>query len=236
MCSSDLQIPVVKTMMGISLMPTDHPLNMGMIGAHGNHCANKALAKSDLLIMVGTRAADRAIVQPDEIQRRMATIDENKLTRLAYMKMVKKAYRNICTHYGEKTRKISSLMRELAQEEKRQNQDIDRMAGLFGEIMAEMMAPKNDEWSGSLRSIGNNLGKFIYILDAYEDIVEDMKKGRFNPLKKRYEDPEAAATVFLSMPATEWFRSATYRFTIKTVTPRFVKSSTSSMPQIKEKK
>jgi acetolactate synthase-1/2/3 large subunit len=47
---------------------------MGMIGAHGNHCANKALAKSDLLIMVGTRAADRAIVQPDEIQRRMATI------------------------------------------------------------------------------------------------------------------------------------------------------------------
>ena len=67
-------IPVVKTMMGISLMPTHHPLNMGMIGAHGNHCANKALAKSDLLIMVGTRAADRAIVQPDEIQRRMATI------------------------------------------------------------------------------------------------------------------------------------------------------------------
>jgi acetolactate synthase-1/2/3 large subunit len=67
-------IPVVKTMMGISLMPTDHPLNLGMIGAHGNHCANKALAKADLLIMVGTRAADRSIVQPDEIQRRMATI------------------------------------------------------------------------------------------------------------------------------------------------------------------
>ena len=67
-------IPVVKTMMGLSVLPTGHPLNMGMIGAHGNHCANKALAKSDLLIMVGTRAADRAIVQPDEIQRRMATI------------------------------------------------------------------------------------------------------------------------------------------------------------------
>ncbi|MCI8870065.1 MAG: biosynthetic-type acetolactate synthase large subunit [Lawsonibacter sp.] len=67
-------IPVVKTMMGISLMPTGHPLNLGMVGAHGNYCANKALAKSDLLIMVGTRAADRAIIEPDEIQRRMATI------------------------------------------------------------------------------------------------------------------------------------------------------------------
>ena len=68
------QIPVVKTMMGLSLMATDHPLNMGMIGAHGNRCANKALAKSDLLIMVGTRAADRAVIDPAEIQRRMATI------------------------------------------------------------------------------------------------------------------------------------------------------------------
>lgn len=67
-------IPVVKTMMGISVLPTDHPLNMGMIGAHGNHCANQALAKSDLLIMVGTRAADRALTNPTDIQNRMATI------------------------------------------------------------------------------------------------------------------------------------------------------------------
>lgn len=67
-------IPVVTTMMGLSLLPTRHPLNIGMIGAHGNVCANKALAKSDLLIMVGTRAADRAILSPGEIQRRMATI------------------------------------------------------------------------------------------------------------------------------------------------------------------
>ena len=66
--------PVVTTMMGLSLLPTDHPLNMGMIGAHGNVCANKALAKSDLLIMIGTRAADRAILSPGEIQRRMSSI------------------------------------------------------------------------------------------------------------------------------------------------------------------
>ena len=67
-------IPVVKTMMGISVIPTDHPLNLGMIGAHGNRCANQALAKADLLIMVGTRAADRAMVNPEDIERRMATI------------------------------------------------------------------------------------------------------------------------------------------------------------------
>ena len=67
-------IPAVTTMMGLSLLPTEHPLNMGMIGAHGNNTANKALVKSDLLIMIGTRVADRAIVSPDEIQKRMANI------------------------------------------------------------------------------------------------------------------------------------------------------------------
>ena len=67
-------IPVITTMMGLSLLPTEHPLNMGMIGAHGNTTANKALVKSDMLIMIGTRAADRAIISPDEIQRRMAVI------------------------------------------------------------------------------------------------------------------------------------------------------------------
>ena len=67
-------IPVVTTMMGLSLLPTEHPLNMGMIGSHGNKCANKALAKSDLLIMLGMRVADRAILQPDEIKRRMPSV------------------------------------------------------------------------------------------------------------------------------------------------------------------
>ena len=67
-------IPVVTTMMGLSLLETNDPFNMGMIGAHGNVCANKALAESDLLIMIGTRAADRAIIAPDEIEKRMPSI------------------------------------------------------------------------------------------------------------------------------------------------------------------
>lgn len=116
--------------------------------------------------------------------------DDRKLTRLAYWKSLKKSYRNISACYGEKIKKIRNLMRELSQEEKRENQDIDYMAGIFGEILGEMMAPKNDEWQSSLKAMGNNLGKFIYLMDAYEDIEEDIKKGRYNPLKKRFESPD----------------------------------------------
>ncbi len=131
--------------------------------------------------------------------------DDRKLTRLVYQRALKKAYRSICVRYGEKTKRISNLMRELAQEEKRQNQDIDHMAGIFGEIMGELMTPKNDEWQGGLRAMGNNLGKFIYLLDAYEDVEEDIKKNRYNPLKKRFEtlDFEEETKMVLTMIMAE---------------------------------
>lgn len=67
-------IPVVTTMMGLGAIPTEHPLYMGMIGSFGTACANKTLGNSDLLILVGARVANRAILAPNEIGRRMKTI------------------------------------------------------------------------------------------------------------------------------------------------------------------
>lgn len=69
-----MHIPVVTTMMGLSILPTEHPLNMGMLGAHGNVYANKAVAKSDLLIMIGCRVADRAILSPEELEKRTSLV------------------------------------------------------------------------------------------------------------------------------------------------------------------
>lgn len=63
------KIPVVSTMMGIGVMPTEHPLYFGMVGNNGKPCANRAMNESDLLIMVGARVADRAVSQPDLITK-----------------------------------------------------------------------------------------------------------------------------------------------------------------------
>lgn len=54
-------------MMGIGVMPTEHPLYFGMVGNNGKPYANRAMNESDLLIMVGARVADRAVSQPDLI-------------------------------------------------------------------------------------------------------------------------------------------------------------------------
>ena len=61
------KIPVVSTMMGISVMPSAHPMYFGMVGNNGKPYANRAMNESDLLIMAGARVADRAVSQPDLI-------------------------------------------------------------------------------------------------------------------------------------------------------------------------
>lgn len=52
-------IPFAWTLMGLSAMPTDHELNMGMLGMHGNYAPNLKTNECDVLIAVGMRFDDR---------------------------------------------------------------------------------------------------------------------------------------------------------------------------------
>lgn len=54
-----IMAPVTTTLMGISSIPTEHPLHVGMLGMHGTKYANYAIQESDLIIAVGARFDDR---------------------------------------------------------------------------------------------------------------------------------------------------------------------------------
>lgn len=62
-----INIPIVSTMMGIGAVPTDHPLYAGMLGMHGKNIANQAISESDLLILIGARVSDRAVLLPANV-------------------------------------------------------------------------------------------------------------------------------------------------------------------------
>jgi acetolactate synthase-1/2/3 large subunit len=53
------QIPVAVTLLGIGSFPASHPLNLGMMGMHGEAWVNTAIQESDLLIALGMRFDDR---------------------------------------------------------------------------------------------------------------------------------------------------------------------------------
>ncbi len=52
-------IPMASTLMGLSAVPSDHPLYMGMLGMHGNAAPNMLTQDADLLIAIGMRFSDR---------------------------------------------------------------------------------------------------------------------------------------------------------------------------------
>ena len=53
------QIPVALTLLGLGAFPASHPLNMGMMGMHGESWVNDAIQESDLIIACGMRFDDR---------------------------------------------------------------------------------------------------------------------------------------------------------------------------------
>ena len=52
-------IPAAWTILGASAIPTDHPLNVGMLGMHGNYAPNVKTNECDVLIAIGMRFDDR---------------------------------------------------------------------------------------------------------------------------------------------------------------------------------
>ena len=52
-------IPAGRTLMGLSALPSNHPLNMGMLGMHGSYAVNLKEQEADVLIAIGMRFSDR---------------------------------------------------------------------------------------------------------------------------------------------------------------------------------
>lgn len=114
-------------------------------------------------------------------------LDEKKIGRYLFAAMLRKKHNRIAEKYPEKVLCVYDHLEKIHQCEKEKNSSIDEAAGYFGEIMAELFVYKDDEWADSLHKIGFYLGKYIYLLDAYDDIEKDRKKGNYNPFAGMYE-------------------------------------------------
>ena len=110
--------------------------------------------------------------------------DERKVASFFTKNMVRGKVRSIIEAYPRQSKAIRCSLKELSKCEREQSTDIDRTAGCFGRRMAELFVYRKDVWEKELGQMGFFMGKFIYIMDAYEDLPEDLKKGRYNPLRE----------------------------------------------------
>lgn len=103
-------IPVVSTMMGIGVMPSDHELYLGMLGSHGKRAANRAIHEADLIIVCGARLGDRAVAAPDQVSERSkiihididpAEIGKNIKTTIPIVGDMKNVMRKLVAEVGD---------------------------------------------------------------------------------------------------------------------------------------
>ena len=64
------EIPAAYTIMAAGVLGYGDPLNMGLLGMHGNRTTNWAVNEADLVLAIGTRFSDRVALNPDQFAKR----------------------------------------------------------------------------------------------------------------------------------------------------------------------
>lgn len=67
--------------------------------------------------------------------------------------------------------------------EESNSHDLDALCNAFGTLLGAVFDCRHDEWAAVLQTMGHGLGGFIYLMDAYDDLEKDQKRGRFNALQ-----------------------------------------------------
>lgn len=114
--------------------------------------------------------------------------DRNAASRLAAAALERR-HLAVARQYPRQCAAIHLGLANLAQGESENRQDPDAMSSYFGAMLAELFDLRRDEWSAELQEMGMSLGKFIYLMDAYEDLARDLKRGRYNPLQRMAAEP-----------------------------------------------
>ena len=116
--------------------------------------------------------------------------DEHKLRKLVLSKLLGSRERKLERSLEEKASLMTGYLTELHGYEAAKEENIDLPSGAFGNLLSEVFAVYDDEWTAALKHIGFYLGKFIYIMDAYDDLSADEKSGNYNPLLSHAGEPD----------------------------------------------
>ena len=92
------------------------------------------------------------------------------------------------------TGRFGRQLQQLQQLERQNCPSLDRMADQFARIMTAMVPENRDELTRRvLEQLLYHLGRWIYLIDAWDDLDEDLARGRYNPVASRYQLSRASS-------------------------------------------
>ena len=121
--------------------------------------------------------------------------DEGSLRGKAGRSALKKPFAEVASRWPAQSEAVRDSLERLGALEKQGCTDLDALARLAGQMLGACFVWKQDAFAPYLRDMGAALGRFIYLMDAYEDYDADVKHGRFNPLTALHGLPDYAQRV-----------------------------------------
>jgi hypothetical protein len=116
--------------------------------------------------------------------------DEHSLAGRAEAGLLEKAYQQVEGRYPEKCAAIERCLKDIGKLEQENCLEPDAPANLTARMLGEVFVYRGDYWSVPLRTLGEGLGRFIYLMDAYEDLPADLRRKRYNPLAQYAKAPD----------------------------------------------
>ena len=108
--------------------------------------------------------------------------DEHKLTARLISAALQKSYHSLSEQYPRQEHEITESLQKITEIEKCQSVSPDAGANATATLLGTVYRYQEDIWSDTLQRIGEGIGRFVYLMDAYEDLYEDIKFKRYNPL------------------------------------------------------
>ena len=108
-------------------------------------------------------------------------MDEKKIAGLAGARIMQSDVKELKEKYPRQAKAIRTYLIRLQDCERENSTNLDRASGDTGVLLGEIFAWKEDHWADTLRQIGFYLGKFIYLMDAFDDVEKDKQNGNYNP-------------------------------------------------------
>lgn len=119
-------------------------------------------------------------------------IDDGNFISLFFSKLTD--LKNKSDIVNEKITDIDFRLKELNKLEKNYCDNLDEVSHVFAEITSDIFSIYQDKNTKLLRHFGYHIGKWIYVLDAYDDLINDIKKSNYNPCIYNFhyngEEPE----------------------------------------------
>ena len=116
--------------------------------------------------------------------------DEKSLRGRAGQAALKKAFMRVRADWPVQCQTVQESLAALTELEKAESTDLDALTRQSGRMLGACFLWRQDAFAPYLREMGDALGRFIYLMDAYEDYDGDEKHRRFNPLRALHAQPD----------------------------------------------